>query len=587
MAAVLPERELDDHETSASAAEAGHRPSGGRLPRFRLAWLREPPLRLRDLVLPPATIAAVALFIAVFDNTALWNGVFRTVQYDPHRLAIITSMAVLVLCPLIAVLALAIGTRALKTMAAALLLTAAVCGFFMTEYGVVIDTSMIRNVMETEAREASPLLTSAFVAHLLSFGVAPAAVLAFLPLGRTPWRLTLAQRGALLTATAAAFAVTLHVNYGALTSFGAAHRELRLLINPLYPLYAAARFVTRADDRPPPQRMQLDARVSAAHAQRAKPTLMVLVVGETARADRFSYNGYERETNPYTRGYGVVSFRDVTSCGTSTADSLPCLFSNLGQSAFAHAAAAKRENLLGVLARLGVNVSWRDNSTGCKHVCEPEQFVEYAARTDERYCDAAGCFDQILLENAGALVEDTSRDQLIVLHQRGSHGPAYHTDTPSWAKAFGPECQSAALQSCTLEAISNAYDNTIVYTDYFLARVIDFLETQQDRYDVAMLYVSDHGESLGEHGLYLHGLPYTLAPREQKQVPMLLWASPDFYASAGVTRQCMAARAGQPLTHDWIFSTVLGVFGVEGSSYDANRDVLAACRHDDGALAAR
>jgi len=290
-------------------------------------------------------------------------------------------------------------------------------------------------------------------------------------------------------------------------------------------------------------------------------------------------NGYERDTNRYTRPLGVVNFPHVVSCGTSTADSVPCLFSGLGQAGFTHAAAAHQEPLFAALQRLGVSAFWRDNSTGCKDVCDEQHFEERANWTHPDLCDSTGCFDEILLEDFDDLLADRSRDHLIVLHQRGSHGPAYHTDVPRWAKEYQPECNLPNLRNCDRAAINNSYDNTILYTDYFLSRVIAELEKRSADFDTAMLYVSDHGESLGENGLYLHGLPYSMAPREQTQVPMLLWASPDFYSyRAQVDSACVRRAAQQPTTHDAIFHTLLPLFGVDSPQYDPRLDLLHECR---------
>ena len=524
MRAVLPSKSLAQPVRDTAAAE-----------RESLAR------RLADFAALPLALIGVAAFITAFDNVTLWNALLQATLRDEHAGAVFISMVVVVICPLVLLLALAPGARGFKVVAATLLLVAAVCGFFMRNYGVVIDPSMIRNLVETEVREASPLLTTSFFLHVLLFGALPALAVTWLPLGRAGWRRGFALRAGMALLCALVLSATLYANYGVISYFGAEHRQLRFTLNPTYPLYSVGRFLLRDADGTPPHRAPLDARISAVHQQREKRSLVVLVVGETARADRMSFNGYERDTNRYTRLRGAVNFPNVTSCGTSTADSVPCLFSNLGRSGFTHAAAAARESLFGALGRLGVDVFWRDNSTGCKQVCDPGHFEEYAARTDAELCDATGCFDEILLKDIDALVADRSRDHFIVLHQRGSHGPAYHTDVPAWSKEFLPECDRPDLRNCDLERINNAYDNTILYTDYFLSRVIDFLAAHETQYEVGMLYISDHGESLGENGLYLHGLPYAVAPDEQTRVPMLLWGSDGFFASTGVARDCVGA----------------------------------------------
>jgi lipid A ethanolaminephosphotransferase len=279
-------------------------------------------------------------------------------------------------------------------------------------------------------------------------------------------------------------------------------------------------------------------------------------MGETARADRFSLNGYARDTNRYTRSLDIVNFDSVSACGTSTADSVPCVFSRLERSDFTHARFAQEESLLNTLDRLGIQTFWRDNSTGCKHVCIDEDFEQLATADDPAFCNDTGCFDELLLEELNGLIEDDRNDHFIVFHQRGSHGPAYFSDTPEWSKAFLPECERKNLRDCSLETINNAYDNTIVYTDFFLAQIIERLQHESDRYDTAMFYVSDHGESLGEKGLYLHGLPYSFAPDEQTQVPMIFWGSPGFFARNELESRCIGASAKNPTSHDAIFHTV-------------------------------
>lgn len=544
-------------------------------------------MRIRDQVAAPVAIAAVSLFIVVFDNDPFWKSVLRATMLDDHQGAILLAMFTIMFCTLNILLSLAVGTRALKTTAIFLLLVSATIGFFMSEYGIVVDVSMIRNVVETEVREASPLVTSSFFYHLLAFGVAPALVLAITPLGNVRWKGRLATGAILIAANALVLAGTLYANYGAVSFFAHQHHAARMLMNPGYPLYSYARFLARADDGAPDRavRIALAAERTTTLARHDKPVLTVFVLGETARSDRFSFNGYERDTNRYTRARGVLNFSHVTSCGTSTADSVPCIFSGLGRAAFSHAAAAAHESLFLTLERLGVDVYWKDNSTGCKAVCDPEHFEQLATRTDAGHCDSTGCFDEILLEDIETLVADRTRDHFIVLHQRGSHGPAYHTDAPAWSKVFLPECDLPNLRNCSAELINNAYDNTIVYTDFFVASVIDFLQSQADAFDVAMLYVSDHGESLGENGLYLHGFPYAFAPQEQVRVPMLLWASPGFYARAGVERSCLEKVANRDYSHDSLFHTLLAIYDVESPAYRRELDLLADCKHGPSMLA--
>lgn len=536
--------------------------------------------RFRDLLRAPLAIVGVSLFIVLLDNGSFWKSVLEATARDEHRSAIVASMFLILFCTLVVVQSLAVGTRLLKIVGTGLLVAAAGCGYFMSEYGIVVDPSMIRNVVETQVREVSPLLTLGFFGHLLAFGGLPALLLLLLPFGRPGRGRALAVRAALIALSTVVLAGTVYANFGPVSFFAHEHHTARLFINPGYPIYSYIRFLTRDDDRVPEKRLEIDARIVPYDVQPAKPTLVVFVVGETARADRFSFNGYARDTNRYTRARGVVNFGNVTSCGTSTADSVPCMFSHLNRDNFSHAEAAAHENVFGTLQRLGIGSVWRDNSTGCKDVCDPEHFEEFAVRTDADLCDATGCFDEILLKDIDGPIADRSQDHFVVLHQRGSHGPAYHTDTPSWAKDFLPECDLPNPRNCDLSLINNAYDNTILYTDYFLSKTIDYLEQQTDDFNVALLYVSDHGESLGEDGLYLHGFPYAIAPPEQTQVPLLFWASPGFYASNDIDAGCVSESTERLLSHDSIYHTLLKMFGVETTRYREDLDLLAVCRHE-------
>ncbi|HWN39848.1 MAG TPA: phosphoethanolamine--lipid A transferase [Gammaproteobacteria bacterium] len=533
----------------------------------------------RGLLGTPLLIAAVALFIVAVDNDPFWQGAWRATQNDEHRLAILSTLFALIFVPLTVTMSIAVGTKLLRVVAALLLVVAASCGFFMIEYGVVIDQSMIRNAVETTALEATPLLSGAYFRHVLLYGVLPAVVVFAVPLKRLRWPTELLVRFGTAAVAIALLATTMYVNYSTASFFARENDGLRLQINPAYPLWAAATFGASRDDETPNARRPLDIRLASTAATQRKPALVVIVMGETARADRFSLNGYERDTNRYTRARDVVNFPRVVSCGTSTAESVPCIFSGLGQASFSHAAAMGSESIVGAMQRLGVNTFWRDNSTGCKSVCDEQHFEQRADWKDPELCDATGCFDELLLKDFGSLLADREHDHLIILHQRGSHGPAYNTDVPQWAKEFFPECDLPNLRNCDRDAINNSYDNTILYTDYFVSRVIDELAQRSAEFDTAMLYVSDHGESLGENGLYLHGFPYSMAPHEQIEVPMLFWASPGFYAErAHVDPQCLRRSAESDTSHDAIFHTLLPLFGLESPRYEQQLDLMATCR---------
>ena len=169
--------------------------------------------------------------------------------------------------------------------------------------------------------------------------------------------------------------------------------------------------------------------------------------------------------------------------------------------------------------------------------------------------------------------ERRAKGVVVVLHQMGSHGPAYFKRSPPAQKIFQPECSSNTLQDCQRQSLLNAYDNSIVYTDFVLNAAIAWLQSHAATARGALLYVSDHSESLGENNLYLHGLPYAVAPEYQKHVPWIAWQAPDF----GISAICLQARKNQALSHDHLFHTVLGLMDVRTVLYQAAWDAYAAC----------
>lgn len=311
----------------------------------------------------------------------------------------------------------------------------------------------------------------------------------------------------------------------------------------------------------------------------ARPTLTVLVIGETARAANFALNGYARATTPQLAAEaGVINFRQVRSCGTSTAVSLPCMFLDVGRAGFSDTLAARRENLLDVLQRSGYAVLWRDNNSGCKGLCDRVQHDELMSAGVAGLCVGGECYDEILLHGLQESLDAFVGDTVIVLHMKGSHGPAYYLRYPEAFEHFTPVCKTNQLDRCERETIVNAYDNTLRYTDHVLARTIALLRRNADRFDASLLYVSDHGESLGERGLYLHGVPYALAPSEQTHVPMLMWLSKSAESRYGIDAACLRGRQDEPLSHDNLYHSALGLLGVRTRLYRPESDLFRKCR---------
>jgi len=253
------------------------------------------------------------------------------------------------------------------------------------------------------------------------------------------------------------------------------------------------------------------------------------------------------------------------------------MFLDVGRDRFEATLALRREGLLDVLQRAGVAVRWRDNNSGCKGVCDRVPYEDLSNLRVPGLCRDGECYDEILLHELQYHLDKLDRDAVVVLHMKGSHGPAYFKRYPPAFEFFTPVCKSIELDRCPRQDIVNAYDNTLRYTDHVLSLTIDLLRRNAKRFDTAMLFVSDHGESLGENGLYLHGIPYALAPREQIHVPMLLWLSEGLRERLRIDVACLEARRREPSSHDNLYHSVLGLMGVRTAIYRPDRDLFRRC----------
>ena len=541
---------------------------------------------------PLALAFGAALWIAVLCNGPLWSALRALPEMATPRGALFMAGFALMIAALTgALLALLAWRWTIKPAIALFLLSAALGAHFMSTYGVVIDPSMMTNVVQTDSREVRDLLSTQLLGHVVLLAVLPIALLWRLPLQR---RRFLPQLWLNLGAFVVAWLVLLALVFALFADLSATmrnHRSMRYLINPLNSFFALGVLAKQTNAKPagPPAPIGIGAQV-ASRASGTLPPLLMLVIGETARADHFALNGYARPTNPELAKLDVVSFTDVTSCGTNTAASLPCMFSHLGKRGY-ESRDGDHENLLDLVQRAGMAVVWIDNQAGCKGLCDrvPHAFASEAApghgAAPAALCNEGECFDEALLvglEARLAALPAAARERgvLIVLHQMGSHGPAYAKRSPQDRKPFLPECTTNVLQQCDRAALINAYDNSIAYTDHMLARAIGWLTERDRQYAPMLLYVSDHGESLGENNLYLHGLPYALAPREQTHVPMLAWLAPGAagVSVSGLSLDCLRRDRNRPLSHDNLFHTTLGVLGIHASEYVATLDAFAQCR---------
>ena len=530
-------------------------------------------LRLRPRLHGETLIALAGLYFVLFHNAAFWHA---AVEAPLRQAGWAASLGVLVFAAN-AMLLSAVAWRWLaKPVLALLMVASALASHYASAYGVHIDADMVRNVLHTDLRESTEFVSHGTLAALASTLPALLVLWRVRLLRRRP-SAALARRLAFVAVVALAAGLAI---VGSAREFGTLvrnHRETRYLVAPANVVVSLLKVATEREERGPRFQIAGDARLLP-RAAGAKPRLLVLVVGETARAANWGLSGYARQTTPRLAATdGVVNFTHVTACGSSTEVSLPCMFSLQGREHYDARAIREHESLLHVLARTGIPVLWRDNQSGCKGVCDGLPVQRLDAAHDPAHCSGLRCRDGILLADPASWLGDGLRDRVVVLHMLGNHGPNYNERAPPAFRRYRPACASADLGDCSREQIVNAYDNALLYTDHLLASAIESLRAQSS-YDAALVYVSDHGESLGENGLYLHGMPWPIAPDVQLQVPMVAWLSPGFAAATHIDTGCLARRAAEPITHDHLFHSLLGALDVATASYRSDRDIFAPCR---------
>ncbi|EJL83970.1 putative membrane-associated, metal-dependent hydrolase [Polaromonas sp. CF318] len=529
-------------------------------------------------------VVLASLWIATVCNVALWRELSRLPGLSGGQAAVISVALVLVITlATTALLSLLAWRWTLKPAITLFLLSAAFGAYFMMAYGVVIDKTMMVNTLQTDVRETRDLLNWRLLATVLVLAVLPLVLLWRQKVRRASAARQLLGNFATLAGACVLLVLVVFLFFQSIASVMRNYTHVRYLINPLNSFYALGAIAAKPFQRDESVVLPLgeDAKLGASYSAQTKPPLLLLVLGETARSGNFSLNGYGRPTNPLLAKENVASQRNAWSCGTSTAASVPCMFSHFGREAY-DSRPANYEGLLDVLQRAGLAVLWIDNQSGCKGVCDRVPNVNTVQLKVPGLCDSGECFDEVMLhgiaERIAALPpERRAKGVVVVMHQMGGHGPAYYKRSPQAVKKFLPECADNALQSCSKEGLVNAYDNSIVYTDQLLASSIQWLKAQEARSAPALLYLADHGESLGENNLYLHGMPYGIAPDVQKRVPWITWLSPGFEQRSKLTTACLKQQLDAPVSHDNYFHSVLGLMNVQTTVYKPALDIYAPC----------
>jgi Predicted membrane-associated, metal-dependent hydrolase len=538
--------------------------------------------RSRPTVHVETLVLLVAAFLIATANGSWWQAVTAGRSWaNAGTWTFVAACFIALVAIHFAVFAALSNRWIIKPLLTVIVIAAAGAAYYMRTFAVILDPSMVQNVLHTDTREVRELLNWRMAAWIVIWSAFPVAFIWWVRVARTSLMKALLVRvgtvlGALIIAVLAVLTMSRDI-----ASLMRTQREARYLITPGNFLYGLGVNSLRRVADASTIREVVGADATVIHlAMATKPRVLVLVVGETARAANFSLLGYSRETNPELGNLDVTAFSQVTSCGTSTEVSVPCMFSRFGRADYDERRIRNSEGLLDVLARAGYTVKWIDNQSGCKGVCTGSGIevskIDAGAAPD--LCDGTECYDGILARRLESELEVLRGDTVLVMHMMGNHGPAYFKRYPPEFRRFTPDCATAQLRDCTREEVVNAYDNAILYTDHVLAKIVTSLVRSADRMESAMLYISDHGESLGEKGLYLHGIPYAIAPSQQTHVPMVLWLSPALTSTGDVSARCVRGRADEPHSHDNLFHSVLGLLNVRTAAYRSERDLFDGCR---------
>ncbi len=515
-------------------------------------------------------IHLVTLLLVLFYNIALFRRFVEVYPVSAIHLLYLFSIALVLAAVIEILLNLLCFWRGTRIVLIVILMVSAMASYFMDTYNTVLDTTMIGNIFQTNAQEASDLFNLKLLLYFVLLGLLPSLYIYKVKIEYKSLNKELLGSVKVLLIALVVISSQLFLFSKFYSSFLREHKDVRVYANPAMYIYSFTSYITSGLDSGDQilAALGMDANIPASDIQRE---LVIIVVGETARADKFSLNGYQRKTNPLLEKEQVYSFYNFQSCGTSTAVSVPCMFSYLNTDDFSVDKGNRTENLLDVLEHAGANILWRDNNSDSKNVAVRVPYEDFRSPEKNPVCDVE-CRDIGMLGGLQEYIDSKNNgDIVVVLHQMGNHGPAYYQRYPRLFEKFKPACHTNLLENCSTEEITNAYDNAILYTDYFLSETIQLLKKNSDKFETAMVYISDHGESLGEKGVYLHGLPNFMAPDTQRNVGAILWFGESF---DDIDRESLAKKAGDAYSHDYLFHTVLGLLEVRSFIYDKRLDLV-------------
>ena len=418
--------------------------------------------------------------------------------------------------------------------------------YFVNTYNVFIDITMIGNVLDSDYEQSASFFSMGLVMYLIVIGIIPSIFVIKIKIIKETIKKFLIK----FSLTLVFLLSFIYVNSSNWLWIDDNSTQLGALAMPWSYVVNTSRHYIYKNQENEKEILLPDATIKD-----NKKSIAVLVIGESARSQNFSLYGYGKETNPLLSKIENLHSFNATACATYTTAGVKCILEHKSSSDL-------YEILPNYLNRNNVEVIWRTTNWGEPPVHIEKYFNKDALKKD---CVGEDCnYDEVLLKGLNEQILASTKDKiLIVLHTSTSHGPSYNKKYPPQFEKFKPVCESVELGKCTEEELINAYDNTIVYTDYLLASVIDNLK-QLKEYDSTMLFVSDHGESLGENNLYMHGIPKAFAPDEQLEIPFIVWVSDD----------SKKLKPNERLSQNHVFHSVLNFLAIDSPIYDEGMNIF-------------
>lgn len=520
-------------------------------------------------------IAIVSLLYTLFYNYTFFKHVTQVFEFSGINIIYTLSLGINLFLFIFFLFSIFASKYTTKPLLIFTVVVSAFSAYFMNTYNAIIDDTMYQNILQTNFNESLDLFSFKLILYIVFLAIIPSIFIYKYEINYQSFTFELKKRIKVLLITLLLMA-TIILSFSAFyTSFLRGHKDLKYYANPTFWLYSVTRYYRKnyfAQEiivKP----LGTDAAIHEEDEEDEKKELIIMVVGEATRADHFSLNGYERKTNPLLEQEDILNFSKMRSCGTTTAVSVPCMFSIYPKDDYSYKKGVSTENLLDVLSHTDyISILWRDNNSDSKGVALRVPYEDYKNPETNTICDIE-CRDEGMLVGLDKYIEkQKDKDIFIVLHQMGNHGPSYYKRYPQKFEQFTPVCKTNQLEECSVEELRNAYDNGILHTDSFLTDVINFLKPYSKDYETAMIYMSDHGESLGENNLYLHGIPYFMAPDSQTHVASVMWFGDDIKKEFDMKK--LQKIKDTELSQDNLFHSILGLFEVETEIYDKNLDIF-------------